>query len=79
MIFKAPELTLDTIMWLLEELEAITELGDLHSMDFAKASGEVGKPSYVQNYNLYFVGEETAPGGEEEGVGCDPGRLQPGL
>ena len=40
-IFKAPELTLDTIMWLLEELEAITELGDLHSMDFAKASGEV--------------------------------------
>ena len=42
-IFKAPELTLDTIMWLLEELEAITELGDLHSMDFAKASGEVRK------------------------------------
>ena len=42
-IFKAPELTLDTIMWLLEELEAITELGDLHSMDFAKASGEVSK------------------------------------
>ena len=42
-IFKAPELTLDTIMWLLEELEAITELGDLHSMDFAKAAGEVRK------------------------------------
>ena len=42
-IFKAPELTLDTIMWLLEELEAITELGDLQSMDFAKASGEVRK------------------------------------
>jgi hypothetical protein len=38
---QAPELTLDTIMWLLEELEAITELGDLHAMDFAKTSGEV--------------------------------------
>lgn len=42
-IFKAPELTLDTIMWLLEELESITELGDLHAMDFAKTSGEVRK------------------------------------
>ena len=71
-IFKAPELTLDTIMWLLEELEAITELGDLHSMDFAKASGEVRKT--LKNHNLYFfAGEETAPGGEEEGVGCHPG------
>ena len=37
------------------------------------------KPCYVQNYNLYLLGEETAPGGEEEGVGCDPGRLEPGL
>ena len=48
-IFKAPELTLDTIMWLLEELEAITELGDLHSMDFAKASGEVRHWWFLQN------------------------------
>ena len=28
---------------------------------------------HVQNHNLNFKGEETAPGGEEEGVGCDPG------
>ena len=35
-LLKAPELNLDTIMWLLEELESLTELGDLHSMDLAR-------------------------------------------
>lgn len=42
-IFKAPELSLDTIMWLLEEMESITELGDLHAMDFAKNANDVRK------------------------------------
>ena len=40
---QAPELSLDTIMWLLEELESITELGDLHAMDFAKNANDVRK------------------------------------
>jgi len=42
-IFKAPELTLDSVMWLLDELEAITELGDLHSMELAKTNADVRK------------------------------------
>jgi len=42
-IFKAPELSLDIILWLLEELESITELGDLHAMDFAKNPNDVRK------------------------------------
>jgi len=42
-IFKAPELSLDTILWMLDELDAITELGDLHSMEFSKNSAEVRK------------------------------------
>ena len=40
---QAPELSLDTIMWLLEEMESITELGDLHAMDFAKNANDVRK------------------------------------
>jgi len=42
-IFKAPELNLDTVLWLLEELESITELGDLHSMELAKNSADIRK------------------------------------
>ena len=30
-------------MWLLEEMESITELGDLHAMDFAKNANDVRK------------------------------------
>ena len=30
-------------MWLLDELEAITELGDLHSMELAKTNADVRK------------------------------------
>ena len=40
---QAPELTLDSVMWLLDELEAITELGDLHSMELAKTNADVRK------------------------------------
>ena len=41
--FQAPELNLDTVLWLLEELESITELGDLHSMELAKNSADIRK------------------------------------
>ena len=40
---KAPELSLETVLWLLEELQSVTELGDLHSMDFSKNSAELRK------------------------------------
>ena len=43
LIFQAPDLSLDTIMWLLEEMESITELGDLHAMDFSKNANDVRK------------------------------------
>jgi len=42
-IFKAPEFTLDMVLWLLDELEMINEFGDLHSMEFAKQQGDVKK------------------------------------
>ena len=42
-IFQAPELTLDAVMWLLDELESITELGDLHSMELAKNNADIRK------------------------------------
>ena len=41
--FQAPELNLETVLWLLDELDSITELGDLHSMEFSKNSAEVRK------------------------------------
>ena len=42
-LLQAPELTLDGVMWLLDELESITELGDLHSMELAKTNADVRK------------------------------------
>lgn len=68
-------------MWLLEELEAITELGDLHSMDFAKASGEVRETSvvYQSEKKLYLAGSKITPRSEEERVGRQLGGLKPGI
>ena len=31
------------MLWLLDELEAITELGDLHSMELAKTNADIRK------------------------------------
>jgi len=42
-IFKAHELTLDTVTWILSELDSIIELGDLHSMELSKNNADIRK------------------------------------
>jgi len=42
-IFKAHELTLDAVTWILSELDSITELGDLHSMELSKNNADIRK------------------------------------
>lgn len=42
-VFKAPDISLEAVFWLLEELPAITEFGDLHSMEFARQPGDLRK------------------------------------
>ena len=34
---------MDTILWLMDELESLTEFGDLHSMELAKQQSDVKK------------------------------------
>jgi len=42
-IMKAPEFSLDLVLWLLQELEAVTEFGDLNQMEFARQPADVKK------------------------------------